>query len=157
MSQFAFPTAVRKVSFIPLHPCQCLLPLCACGHAQPLQSCLTLCHPLDCSPPGSSIHGILQARILQWVAMPSSRGFSWPKGQTLRISYVSSTGKFFTPGATWDAPLNLFTVFKMRCTLKKYTDSMNRCPERERDHRNALGICPLARSIRWILSKAVSQ
>ena len=39
------------------------------------QSCLTLCDPMDCSPPGSSVHGILQARILEWVAMPSSRGF----------------------------------------------------------------------------------
>ena len=39
-----------------------------------LQSCLTLCDPVDCSPPGSSVHGILQARILEWVAVPSSRG-----------------------------------------------------------------------------------
>ena len=39
---------------------------------QLLQSCLTLCHPMDCSLPGSSVHGILQARILEWVAMPSS-------------------------------------------------------------------------------------
>ena len=37
-------------------------------------SCLVLCNPLDCSPPGSSVHGILHARILEWVAMPSSRG-----------------------------------------------------------------------------------
>ena len=35
------------------------------------QLCLTLCHPMDCSPPGSSVHGILQARIVQWVAIPS--------------------------------------------------------------------------------------
>ena len=41
-----------------------------------IQSCLTLGDPIDCSPPGSSIHGILQARILEWVAMPSSRGSS---------------------------------------------------------------------------------
>ena len=40
------------------------------------QSCLTLCNPMNCSPPGSSVHGILQARILEWVAMPFSRGFS---------------------------------------------------------------------------------
>ena len=40
------------------------------------QSRPTLCHPVDCSPPGSSVHGILQARILEWVAMPSSRGLS---------------------------------------------------------------------------------
>ena len=40
--------------------------------AQSLQSCLTLCDPLDCSPPGSSVHGILQARILEWVAISFS-------------------------------------------------------------------------------------
>ena len=38
----------------------------------------TLCNPVDCSPPGSSVHGILQARILEWVAMPLSRGCSNP-------------------------------------------------------------------------------
>ena len=42
-------------------------------HAQSLQSCPTLCDPMDCSPPGSCVHGILQARILEWVAMLSSR------------------------------------------------------------------------------------
>ena len=40
------------------------------------QSCPTLCDPMDCSPPGSSVHGILQARILEWVAIPFSRGSS---------------------------------------------------------------------------------
>ena len=40
------------------------------------QSCLTLCNPMDCSPPGSSVHGILQARILEWVAISFSRGYS---------------------------------------------------------------------------------
>ena len=47
-----------------------------------LQSCLTLCSPMDCSLPGSSVHGILQARILEWVAMPSSRGSFQPRDQT---------------------------------------------------------------------------
>ena len=42
-------------------------------HAKSLQLCPTLCDPMDCSPPGSSVHGILQARILAWVAMLSSR------------------------------------------------------------------------------------
>ena len=46
------------------------------------QLCLTLCDPTDCSPPGSSVHGILQARILQWVAIPFSRGSSQPRDQT---------------------------------------------------------------------------
>ena len=44
--------------------------------AKSLQLCLTLCNPVDCIPPGSSVHGILRARILEWVAMPSSRGSS---------------------------------------------------------------------------------
>ena len=46
------------------------------------QSCLTLLDPMDCSPPGSSVHGILQARILEWVAIPFSRRSSQPRDQT---------------------------------------------------------------------------
>ena len=44
--------------------------------------CLTLCNPMDCSPPGSSVYGISQARILKWVAISSSRGSSLPRDQT---------------------------------------------------------------------------
>ena len=58
-----------------------------------LQSCPTLCDPMDHSPPGSSIHGILQARIPEWVAMLSSRGSSQPKDQTC-ISYTSCIGRW---------------------------------------------------------------
>ena len=47
------------------------LTLCACSVAQ---LCPALCDPMDCSPPGSSVHGISQARILEWAAMPFSRG-----------------------------------------------------------------------------------
>ena len=47
-----------------------------------LQLCLTFCDPMDCSPPSSSVHGILLARILEWVAMPSSRGSSWLRDWT---------------------------------------------------------------------------
>ena len=46
----------------------------ACMHAKSLQQCPTLCAPMNCSLPDSSVHMILQARILEWVAMPSSRG-----------------------------------------------------------------------------------
>ena len=49
-----------------------------CVHAKLLQWCLTLCSPVDCSLPDSSVHGILQARILEWVAMPFSRTFPTP-------------------------------------------------------------------------------
>ena len=47
-------------------------------HAKSLQSCPTLCDPMDCSLPGSSVHGILQARILEWVAIASSRDLPDP-------------------------------------------------------------------------------
>ena len=50
--------------------------------AQLLQSCWTLCNPMDCSPPGSSVHSILQAGILDRVAIPSSRESSHPRDQT---------------------------------------------------------------------------
>ena len=46
----------------------------ACMHAKLLHWCPTLCDPMDCSPPGSAVHGILQARILEWVSMASARG-----------------------------------------------------------------------------------
>ena len=59
-----------------------------CTQAKSLQSCPTLCDTMDCSLPGSSVHGILQARILKWVAMPAFRASSQPRDQT-HVSYVS--------------------------------------------------------------------
>ena len=52
-----------------------------------------LCNPADCSLPGSSVHGILQARILEWVAIPFSGGSSRPRDQTC-ISYLRSVGRW---------------------------------------------------------------
>ena len=72
-------------------------------HAKSLQSCPTLCDPMDFSCSGSSVHGILQARILEWVAMTSSLRSSWPGDQT-QVSYVSALAAgFFTPSATLEA------------------------------------------------------
>ena len=68
--------------------------------AQALPSYPTLCDFMDWSPSGSAVHGILQARILEWVAMPFSRGSSWPRKWT-RISCIA--GRFFTNWATRDA------------------------------------------------------
>jgi len=65
------------------------------------QPCLTLCDPVDCGLPGSSVHGILQTRILEWEAIPFSRGSSWPKDGT-RISFI--VGRFFTIWATKGSP-----------------------------------------------------
>ena len=76
----------------------------ACVYARLLQACLTLCDPVDYSSLGSSVHGILQARILEWVAMPSSMGSSLPRDWTY-ISYILCiAGGFFTTSATWQAP-----------------------------------------------------
>ena len=61
------------------------------------QLCLTLCDPVDYKPPGSSVHEVLQARILEWVAIPFSRGSSWPRDQT-QVSCIA--GRFFTIWAT---------------------------------------------------------
>ena len=71
------------------------------------QSCLTLCNPMDCSPPGSSVHGIFQARTLEWVAISFSRRSSRPRDWT-RISCVSCIGrKILYHWATWEAHNNM--------------------------------------------------
>ena len=71
------------------------------------QSCPALSNPMDCSPPSSSVHGILQTRILEWVAIPSSRGSSRPRDWT-HVSCVSCTaGGFFTCWAIREAALCL--------------------------------------------------
>ena len=67
--------------------------LCVCMRAKSLQSCPTLWDPMDYSLPGSSVHVILQAELLEWVAMPSSREFSCPRNQTCG-SYIA--GRMFT-------------------------------------------------------------
>ena len=65
------------------------------------QSCLTLCHPVDCSPPGSSVHGISQARNpLEWVAISFSGGSSQPR-DWIRVSWIGM--QVLSPCATWEA------------------------------------------------------
>ena len=68
----------------------------------PVQLCAT---PMDCSSPGSSVCGVLQARILEWIAMPFSRGSSRPDPGVKPESLTSPelAGRFFTTGATWEA------------------------------------------------------
>ena len=61
------------------------------------ESCLALCDPMDYNPPGSSVHGILQSRVLEWVAILFSRGSSWPRDWTL---VFCTAGRFFTVWAT---------------------------------------------------------
>ena len=110
---------LRLLIFLPqswlqlvLHPAQhfswCTLPISwgfvwtvgLCVHAQSLQLCPALCDPVDCSPPGSSVPGILQSRIWEWVAFSNSRGSSQPRDQTCVVSCIFCiSGRFFTPEA----------------------------------------------------------
>ena len=76
----------RKGTYVYLHLIHIVVRQCV--RAKLLQLCLPLCDPMDCSLPVYSIHGILQTRILEWVAMPSSRGSSPPRDPTC-VSYVS--------------------------------------------------------------------
>ena len=95
----------KAVSIIPNHLED------VCVHAKLLQSCATLCDSVDCSPPGYSVCGILQARILKWVAMLSSRGSSWPRDQT-RNCTSALVDKFFTLSTTWEAAVLKINFFQ---------------------------------------------
>ena len=97
-----------------------------CMHAQSLRSCPTVCNPMDHSPPGSSVHGIFQARILESIPMPSSRGSSRLK--TEPVSCIA--GQFFT-AKSWEKPYyDMVYYFSVVATLtwcvsiisKVYTD-----------------------------------
>ena len=79
-------------------------PVHGCVHAKSLQSCLTLFDPPGCSPPGSSVHGILQARILEWVAMPSSRDLPDIGMALASLMSPALAGGVFTSSAVWEAP-----------------------------------------------------
>ena len=70
-------------------------------HAKSLQSCPTLCNHMDGSPPSSSVHGTVQARILEWVAMLSSRGSSNPGIKPASLMSLALAGWFSTTSATW--------------------------------------------------------
>ena len=71
---------------------RCQYYMYAAAAAKSLQSCPTLSDPIDHSPPGSSVHGTLQARTLEWVAVSSSRGSSQPRDRT-HVSYGSCIGR----------------------------------------------------------------
>ena len=84
-----------------------LIQSCCCLVAK---SCPTLCDPMDRSPPGSSVHGISQARILYWVAMPSSRGSSQPEDRTC----ISCTGRWFFTTEPLGKPNSFLTFLILR-------------------------------------------
>ena len=92
----------------------------ACMHAQ---SWPTLCNPIDCSLPGSSVHGILQARILEWVAMPSSRGSSQPWGQTCTLAFPA----LWADSVPTEPPVKLIwygSIIKMPCNYQNHLNHL---------------------------------
>ena len=76
----------------------------------PAQSCLTLCDPHGPGPRGSSVHGVSQARILEWVATSFSRGSSWRRDWT-HVCWASCFGRFFSTCVTWEALRLVFWFF----------------------------------------------
>ena len=84
----------------PLEPISLNIYRNTCMHVKLLQLCPIPCNPMDGSPAGSSVHRILQARILGRVAVPSSRGSFWPRDWN-HVFF----GRFFTTSATWEAHL----------------------------------------------------
>ena len=77
------------------------------------QSCLTLCDPMDWSLPGSTIHGIFQARILEWVAISFSKRSSLPRDWTLVSHMVGIVGRRFTVWATREDPFKAYANIKV--------------------------------------------
>ena len=78
--------------------------MCVCMHAKSLQLGLTLCNPMDCSPPSSSVYGILQARILEWVVMFF---FFLTQGLSPHLPSLAWVGRSFTTSTTWEAYLSV--------------------------------------------------
>ena len=97
-----------------MHPCPItpkLLTSCVPVHSAP-SACPTCCDLMDCSPPGSSAHGILQARTLEWVVMPSSRGSSPARDQT-HVSWSSCIACGFFTAKSPGKPVDLYTWFQI--------------------------------------------
>ena len=93
----------------------------ACVHAKLLQSCPTLCNNMDCSPRGSSVHRILLAKILDWVAISFSRGSSLPGDGTPALE-----GGFFTASITWEVCVCVYTYIHtyMYTCIHTYTHTL---------------------------------
>ena len=101
---YIFPSSTTFNKLINLSLSQFSYCKMGCMHAKSLQSHLFATLWAIARPPGSSVRGILQARILEWVAISSSRGSSPPRDQT-RVSYISCTDReVLTTSATWKAP-----------------------------------------------------
>ena len=123
-----------------LHSCHMLV-----KWSEVAQSCPTLYDPVDCSLPGSSLHGILQARILEWVAISFSRGSSQLRDQTL-VSHIA--GRCFNLWATRDC--QMLKILQAR--LQQYVN--HELPDVQAGFRKGRGTRDQIANIRWIMEKA---
>ena len=89
------------------------------------QWCITLWDPMNCSPPGSSLHGILQARIPEWISIPFSRWSSWPRDQT-QVSHIA--GRFFTIWVTREAHSGVTAAAKSLQSCPTLCDPIDSSP-----------------------------
>ena len=111
--------------------------VCVCALALVSQLCLTFCNPLDCRLPSSSVHGILQARMLEWIAIPFSRESSWPRDGT-QVSCITSklfsvwgstieeieTKCYWAPKSSWvKLPSQRRAQFEGKSTAEKWADA----------------------------------
>ena len=112
--------------------CECVC-MCVHVHVQLLQLCPALCNPMDCSPPGSCVHRVLQARILEWIAIPSSRGLYPPKDQT-RVSCISCIAGIVSTAEPLGKPMT--TIYWM-CI--KHINSVLR-KKKENYHLSSFGV-----------------
>ena len=88
-------------------------------------SCVWLCDPMDSNTPGSSVHGIFQARILEWFAISYSTGSSWPRNNT-QVSWVSCIGRqILYHWETWEACFEMFFLIEVSVQFSLVTQS---CP-----------------------------
>ena len=94
--------------------CVCVPKACVC---KSLQSCPTLCDPMDCSLPGSTVNQVLQARILQWVAIPPPENLHEPGIESTYLTSPPLAGRFFITSTTWEAQLICVQLFAAPWTL----------------------------------------
>ena len=106
LSGLLLAQSTTGLSFEGMMPCLTNLYV-RCLACSVTQSCLTLCDPTDCSPPGSSVHGILQARILEWIAISSSRGIFSTRGSNLSLLHLLHCRQILYHQATGEPLTNL--------------------------------------------------
>ena len=121
----------------------------SCMCAKSLLSCLILCEPMDCSPPGSSVHGILQARTREWVAYLFSRASSQPSIKSTSVMSLALSDTFFTISTTWETQVYVQTKKKEKMNIIDFP--ILRHSQRKRKER------PSGHRLLWLVYEEASE